>query len=128
MFYEYKHVCPDCGEEWSEKSLTKKSAFESKTCYGCKTKSINDMTGFYQDKSCGNCKFFNPIGSEGTWGKCRKGYTLANEEEYTLTHAIENIDRCEIEEQYYDDFKNDVKDLVHNDCYCEEYEEEGDGH
>ena len=129
QIYSYKRICDKCGKEWKERRLEPYKSFRPKmTCPDCQSKTehivVQDLGGVVNSgKNCGTCCHFKPIqGGKLAWGKCGLGHVLDNEEEYTLTHAIDNIGRCMLTEKDHEQYGDDVEGLVNSLDYCKEYE------
>lgn len=122
QYYEYPHTCPECGEDWMERCLRPKQQTDNKICLDCKNKEVSEFSGLGSEKNCGNCKYFQPLSENNCWGRCLNGRYLKNEKEYTLTYAIDNLSRCVIKPEDYEDYEQDVLKLVNDDCVCNKHE------
>lgn len=94
------------------------------------TVKVEDGGGYNSKDYCGNCKHFDPF-DDGLdigepWGKCKLGFSNPNVEKYTLTHAINNLDRCPFSKEEYEDYEDERLDIVHYFDLCKKHEEGDD--
>ena len=122
--YTYKHECPECGVNFSGKYLKPyKTPRIKKTCPECRDKReapVLDLGGLKGANSCGQCSHFKE--SRMGWGKCGLNRALDNEEEYTLTWAIDNLS-CQISFDEHEGYGDDLTGMVYYQDLCRLFEE-----
>lgn len=123
--FEYTHQCPNCEKEWREVRLDPiQYTHHKKVCKECLSTtgvSVQDLAGLHhRDQKCENCIHFNPV-HEG-WGECGLGNELDNEDEYTLTWAIDNIAGCLVGFEEHTSYGDDIRGMVYILDLCEQYE------
>jgi len=127
--FKYKYICGHCEEEWSATYLKRyKKPRREKTCPDCMAKNeeavIEDLGGLFVEGGCSDCVNFTPLSPDSSdgWGKCKLGRGSDNEEEYTLTWAIDNIVGCLVTPEEHESYEEDMLGLVYGSDYCIDFE------
>lgn len=150
QLYSYDKECPSCGRTWQKFSKKPNASGRPAKCPECKSGDVSDPESKPEhlscvkdrggignkDKRCAECKHFRPTDDrhprEESWGHCELGHTLPKRtaKEYTLTWAINNLDRCPMDEQDYASYGYNEEDLtlIHAFDLCGSFEKrEEDG-